>query len=244
MDAYRHPGGAAARHSVEGVALLAALDAHRRAVRTERARRYRVGWSSLALAVLVGVRLVQGDPVPGPPQPSPAAAVRPAPAASGPAASTDPAPLAVARPDAVRIPAIGVDAPLRAVGYDPRGRLDAPPPTEPGTAGWFSAGPSPGERGAAVLTGHVDTRTGPAVFYSLGSLVHGDTIEVTRGDGRTAVFTVDGVEVLPREGFPAERVYGDTGRPELRLLTCGGTFEEATGYDANVVVFAHLTGVR
>ncbi|MGX2993951.1 class F sortase [Streptomyces sp. JNUCC 64] len=239
-DRYRYPGhraGGAAR----GAALLAAFDPHRLEGRAARSRRHRAGWSSVALAVLIGVRMVQGDPVTGPPQPAPAAAVRPAPAASPGGA---PEPLAVARPERVRIPAVGVDAPLQDVGYGPGGQIDAPEATRPDTAGWFAEGPAPGERGTAVLTGHVDTRDGPAVFYPLGSVVPGNTVEVTRSDGRTAVFTVDGVEVLPRDAFPAERVYGDTGRPELRLITCGGTYVGEAGYDANVVVFARLTAVR
>ncbi|MFE9661333.1 class F sortase [Streptomyces sp. NPDC005955] len=238
MDPYpRRP----ARCSAEGEALLAALDVHRRAARARVDRRYRVGWSSLALAVLVGVRLVQGDPVAGPPQPAPAAAVRPAPSATAPAGAE---PLTVARPVRVQVPSVRVDAPLLDVGYDPQGQIEAPVPTRPDTAGWFSEGPTPGERGTAVITGHVDTRTGPAVFYSLGLLRPGETVEVPRADGRTAVFTVDGVETLKREGFPAERVYGDTGRAELRLITCGGSYAGESGYDANVVVFAHLTGER
>ncbi|MFD7547903.1 class F sortase [Streptomyces sp. NPDC059578] len=243
MDPYpRRP----ARYSAEGEALLAALDVHRRAARARVDRRHRVGWSSLALAVLVGVRLVQGDPVAGPPQPAPAAAVRPAPSAtaSAGAAQAGAEPLTVARPARVQVPSIRVDAPLLDVGYDPQGQIEAPAPTRPDTAGWFSEGLTPGERGTAVITGHVDTRTGPAVFYSLGLLRPGETVEVPRADGQTAVFTVDGVETFKREGFPAERVYGDTGRPELRLITCGGSYAGESGYDANVVVFAHLTGVR
>ncbi|MFJ4773703.1 class F sortase [Streptomyces uncialis] len=226
----------------EGEALRAALAAHERASRAETGRRLRVGWSSMALAVLVGIRLVQGEPPAEPPRPTPAAAVRAAP--SGPAAQSAHAPLAVSRPARVLVPAVGVDAPLQDIGYDPRGQIAAPPPDRPDLAGWFAQGPAPGERGTAVITGHVDTRTGPAVFYPLGALDKGATVEVPRADGRTALFTVYGIEVLKRDGFPSERVYGDLGRAELRLITCGGTYTGEAGYDANVVVFATLSGVR
>jgi hypothetical protein len=89
----------------------------------------------------------------------------------------------------------------------------------------------------------VDNDSGPAVFYSLGSLARGARIEVARADGLTAVFTVYGVELYAQRDFPAEAVYRDTAHPELRLITCGGRYAPGTGYEGNVVVFARLTGV-
>ena len=109
-------------------------------------------------------------------------------------------------------------------------------------AGWYQAGTTPGETGTAVIAGHVDNADGPAVFYRLGALKKGDTIEVRRRDGSTAVFTVHAVEVYDARAFPDEKVYGAAPRPELRVITCGGGYSRSTGYRGNVVVFAHLTG--
>lgn len=122
--------------------------------------------------------------------------------------------------------------------------MDAPPPQERNLAGWYEGSPTPGSRGTAVLDGHVDNKEGPAVFYELGSLEPGRHIEVDRADGRTAVFTAYGVEVVNKDDFPAARVYGPKGEAELRVITCGGGFSKTTGYDGNVVVFARLTEVR
>jgi sortase (surface protein transpeptidase) len=154
-------------------------------------------------------------------------------------------PLSTARPLRVDIPSIGVHAPIVARGLDSAGGVDPPPYTTPEVAGWWGAGPAPGAKGAALLVGHVDTPTRPAVFYGLSSVVRGALVEVTRSDGTVAEFTVEGVEVVDKAGFRADRVYGSDGRPELRLITCGGTFDRVKReYSANVVVFAALTGTR
>jgi sortase (surface protein transpeptidase) len=110
-------------------------------------------------------------------------------------------------------------------------------------AGWFTPGPTPGQFGPAVIAGHVDSTTGPAVFYRLGELQPGATVAVGRQDGTTATFVVDRVERYPKDRFPTSKVYGNTtNRAELRLITCGGSFDQATGhYRDNVVVYAHLT---
>jgi sortase (surface protein transpeptidase) len=130
------------------------------------------------------------------------------------------------------------------LGLTPQGSLDVPPPERKNLAGWYEAGTSPGERGTAVVAGHVDNAEGPAVFYDLGALRKGGTVEVDRLDGRTAVFTVDAVEVYDSRAFPDAKVYGAARRPELRVITCGGGYSQTTGYQGNVVVFAHLTGSR
>ncbi|MFD8900648.1 class F sortase [Streptomyces ardesiacus] len=147
-------------------------------------------------------------------------------------------------PDRVRIPAIGVDAPLTGLGLTDTGSLDVPPAEKKNLAGWYEAGTTPGERGTAVVAGHVDNARGPAVFYRLGALKKGSTIEVDRRDGGLAVFTVDAVEVYAADAFPDEKVYSAADRPELRVITCGGAYSRSTGYQGNVVVFAHLTGSR
>lgn len=94
------------------------------------------------------------------------------------------------------------------------------------------------------MAGHLDTRLGPAVFHRLDTLSPGAGVEVDREDGRTALFTVDAVESHPKDRFPDEKVYGASGRPELRLITCGGDWSKDTGYRANTVVYATLTGTR
>ncbi|MFE7511295.1 class F sortase [Streptomyces sp. NPDC057540] len=154
------------------------------------------------------------------------------------------APLTRSRPVKVAIPALFVEAPLIPLRLDSRGRLGAPPLDQPMSAGWHQAGPSPGERGTAVLVGHRDTLTGPAVFLSLKALRRGDTVKVTRADRTAAVFTVDDVTTYAKDTFPDRKVYGPTGRAELRLITCGGRFDKKDGYDANVVAFAHLTALH
>ncbi|MFD6080274.1 class F sortase [Streptomyces hydrogenans] len=160
-----------------------------------------------------------------------------------PASPAPPAPLARSRPTLLAVPAITIEASAMDIGLDRSGRLGVPPVDDPGKVGWYARGPAPGERGTAVMVGHRDTRTGPAVFLDLDSLGPGNTVRVARADGRVAVFTVDKVRTYPKSAFPDEEVYGSTDRPELRLLTCGGAYDRGAGYDANIVVFAHLTGV-
>ncbi|WP_031040904.1 class F sortase [Streptomyces sp. NRRL F-5650] len=155
------------------------------------------------------------------------------------------APLGAARPQRLEIPALGTAAPVLARGLDTKGAIEPPPFDQPGAVGWYEAGVTPGAAGTALLVGHVDTETQPAVFYRLSSLEPGQTIRVLRDDARTAEFTVDDIQVLTRDGFDAQQAYGprDTGRAELRLITCGGTFDRTTdSYTANVVVSAYLTG--
>ncbi|GAA3005344.1 class F sortase [Streptomyces fulvorobeus] len=153
------------------------------------------------------------------------------------------APLVPSRPLKVTIPAIFIEAPVTGLGLDAKGRLKAPPLSKPKLTGWYERGPSPGEDGTALLVGHRDTRTGPAIFLNLNALRRGDKVNVVRADRRTAVFTVDAVKTYTKDKFPDDKVYGETGRPELRLLTCGGRFDAKAGYSANVVVFAHLTAL-
>lgn len=193
-----------------------------------------------ALSLAIGAWLLasgsEGRP---PPQPS-AAQARAGTGADAPAA----APLSPSPPDRIRIPSIRVDAPLMGLGLTRSGSLDVPPPEKKNLAGWYEAGTTPGETGTAVVAGHVDNAVGPAVFYDLGALARGRTIEVDRRDGSVAVFTVDAVQVYEAKDFPDEKVYGAARRPELRVITCGGPYSRSTGYQGNVVVFAHLTGSR
>jgi sortase (surface protein transpeptidase) len=131
------------------------------------------------------------------------------------------------------------------VGLDVAGALRTPPRSKPVFSGWYGDGTAPGSAGTAIATGHVDTPEGsPGVFYDLGDLTVGATIEISRADRRTAVFTVRAVELYDRKTFPSKKVYGSSGQPELRLITCGGAYTKRTGYQSNVVVFATLTAVK
>ncbi|MET9494369.1 class F sortase [Streptomyces sp. NPDC006552] len=160
-----------------------------------------------------------------------------------PAAAPAAPPLPAARPTRVQIPAIRVDAPLTDLNLADDGRLAAPPEDDPKLAGWWSQGPSPGSEGTAIIAGHVDLPSGPAVFYDLGTLRPGMRIDVPRQDHVTAHFTVDAVDVYDASDYPDDKVYADTGRPELRLITCGGGYDHRRQrYNGNVVISAHLTG--
>jgi hypothetical protein len=199
------------------------------------------GWV-IAVAVCAGLWLVQnGSANVTPPVPSAAEAF-----AAGPHHHTDAAadPLPPSPPVHLRIPEIRVDAPVTRLGLDSKGSLEVPPAADRNLAGWYRDGTSPGAKGTAIVAGHVDNAKGPSVFYNLGALKKGHRIEVARQDGRTAVFTIDAIEVYGTAAFPDEKVYGSRGRAELRVITCGGGFTKKTGYQGNVVAFAHLIGVR
>lgn len=118
-------------------------------------------------------------------------------------------------------------------------------PTDYADVGWWRDGPPPGAPGSSVLVGHVDSPTGPAVFYGLSALVDGDTILVRRADNSTATFRVASTELVSRADFPSEQVYRRDGRPTLSLLTCGGTYDQGLGqYDSNVLVTAYLVDAK
>ena len=146
-----------------------------------------------------------------------------------------------ADPVRIRIPAIGVDAPVQRLTVDQNGVLP-PPDTYDGT-GWWRDGPEPGERGPAVIAGHVDSKRGPAVFFRLPDLGKGDRIFVDRADGTIAVFTAQRIERHDKNTFPTDAVYGDTPDSQLRLITCGGKFDRKHHrYVDNVIVFAIRSG--
>ncbi len=156
-------------------------------------------------------------------------------------------PAAVSRVDAdaadpvrVYVDAIGVDAPIIALGLDGSGALEVPDGVD--ETGWWTGGPEPGEQGPAVIAGHVDSTRGPAVFYRLGELQPGDVVSVVRTDGTRVDFTVQRIEQHAKAEFPTESVYAPTTGAELRLVTCGGAFDRSSGhYVDNVIVFAERT---
>ncbi|MER7945516.1 class F sortase [Streptomyces sp. NBC_01685] len=176
--------------------------------------------------------------------PAASASASPAPSAS---ASATKAPLGLppSDPKRISIKSIAVDAPFTPLSIGSSGQLDAPPANDANLAGWFKDGATPGERGTSVVAGHVDTKTGPAVFLLLSTLKAGNTVDITREDGVVATFKVDSIETFSKADFPNERVYDDTGSAQLRLITCGGVYDKKKkDYEDNVVVFAHLASTK
>ncbi|MEY9861335.1 sortase (surface protein transpeptidase) [Catenulispora sp. GAS73] len=194
----------------------------------------------IAVAVVVAGAKLLGNGVTalsGPPSPTQGALFG---SWSGPAA----APLERSVPLRVQVPSVGIDAPLIRLGLDRDGAVAVPPMSVPTEAGWFTGDPTPGERGAAVIVGHVDTEYGRAVFYPLGNVQPGALVIVDRADKKHAQFRVTSVEVVDKDRFPAQRVYGsdDNGTPQLRIITCGGAFD-GKHYADNLVVYTQLVGV-
>jgi hypothetical protein len=142
-----------------------------------------------------------------------------------------------APPVRIQIPAIGVSAKVIALGLNRNGTIQTPKAWD--EAGWYKPGPEPGERGPAVVVGHVDSKSGPAVFYRLRALRRGDMIRIARRDGSAVRFRVQRTERSPKSDFPTRRVYGPSRGAALRLVTCGGSFNASTGhYVDNTIVYA------
>ena len=140
-------------------------------------------------------------------------------------------------PRRVSVERLGVDSDLTGLRVQADGTLQVPEDAD--QVGWHRGGTPPGDVGPAVLVGHVDSYEGPGVFYRLRELQPGDRVTVTRVDGSAVEFEVYGLETMAKESFPTDRVYGATEGPELRLITCGGGFDETTrSYADNVVVYA------
>jgi sortase (surface protein transpeptidase) len=140
-------------------------------------------------------------------------------------------------PVEVEVPAVDISARVVPLGLTDGGALEVP--EDFSTAGWWAAGPEPGERGAAVITAHIDSKTGPAAFYTLADASPGDKVYVHRKDGSTATFVIDRVGQYPKDDFPTHQVYDKTPGPTLRLITCGGTFDDSIGhYRDNIVAYA------
>ncbi|MFE7901977.1 class F sortase [Streptomyces sp. NPDC057424] len=215
-------------------------------------RRFRtvvtVLWAAAALALTVSLFGGRGESpdAAGPPHAPPAVAATSAvpdtptsatphrPAASGPH-------LPRSRPVRLLIPKISVDAPFTDLAIGRSGQLEPPPPDDTNLVGWYAKGHTPGEAGTAIIAGHVDTTTSPAVFAGLSELKKGDRFQVARADGSKATFVVDATESYDKDAFPSDRVYGDTPDAQVRLITCAGSYDrQARDYTENLVVFAHL----
>jgi len=202
-----------------------------------------LGLGLVAVAIAVGGHGPEAGSVPV----AAAAPASPAPASSA-AASPAPAPAVVAltsappergdlHPTEVRLPTLDVRSALVDLDVGPDGTLT--PPADPARAGWYVRGGVPGLPGPTVIAGHVDSQSGPAVFYRLDELGPGDRVEVTRSDGQVFAYRVATVETRPKTDFPTARVYGPTPGPELRLITCGGEFDRSSRhYTDNVIVTA------
>jgi sortase (surface protein transpeptidase) len=142
-------------------------------------------------------------------------------------------------PVRVEIPRIAVASSLEQLGRAPDRTVQVP--SDWNVAGWYAGGPRPGDPGSAVILGHVDSKRGPAVFFRLRQLRRGDAITITRADGSSVRFVVERTEQYPKRRFPTDEVYYPTLTPALRLVTCGGQFDYATGhYRSNVIVFATM----
>lgn len=207
--------------------------------------RLRTAISGVAAAVLTGagaVLLWHGlASGPSAPSLSAPAAIAASPSPSGASASRADLVRAIPRtvPTRIAIPAIGVNAPVTPEGTDAAGALQMPPLSARNLAGWWDGGAAPGQKGPAVIAGHVDSVDQPLVFWKLRDLKPGDQVTV---DPARVTFTVTRITQVPKSSFPTQSVYGATKDPELRLVTCGGTFDSDTGhYLSNVIVYATET---
>ncbi|WP_067029761.1 class F sortase [Streptomyces dysideae] len=190
-------------------------------------------WSAVALVLTVS--LLGGQDEPSDPGRAPYAAP------ASPAAHPVGKHLPRSRPTRLLIPKISVDAPFTDLAIGRSGQLQPPPADDTNLVGWYAKGVSPGETGTSIIAGHVDTATSAAVFANLGKLEKGDRFQVARADGRQATFVVDSAETFDKDDFPNDRVYADTPRALVRLITCAGDYDRAVkDYTANLVVFAHL----
>lgn len=158
--------------------------------------------------------------------------------------TSDVEPLSASEPTSIEISAIDVTSPLHPLGLRDDGTLDVPSGDRFDEAAWYDGSVTPGEAGVSVIEGHVTSGRGvPSIFFDLGALEPGDRVEVDRADGSTATFEVYALDTFPKDGFPTGRVFGNSTTPELRLITCGGDWDEAAqAHVDNIVVFAEYVG--
>lgn len=167
---------------------------------------------------------------PTPPRPTPT----PSPTAT-PTPSPTPQP-PVGAPTRLRIPAIGVDASVESVGLTADGAMDVP--KNYANVAWYNLGPKPGAAGNSVIAGHVDSKTGPAVFWDLRKLRPGDEVFVLGADGIERRFVVTAMQVYKRDAAPLEKIFGAAPGTHLNLITCAGVFDRTRKeYDSNLIVY-------
>ncbi len=216
---------------------------------TSRATDHRWGFTApavVALLLLAGCGSADSTSAPGTPAATSPAAVAtpdavPSTPAAAPSAATEPAVLPASAPVTLEIPSIGVRTDLLRLGLRENRSLEVPPDGPGAPAGWYDQSPTPGDRGPAVMLGHVNaTDGGKGVFADLRTLKAGDRISVTREDGTTAVFVFQRGEAYRKDEFPTLTVYGNTPGAEIRLITCDGYNPDTGEFDDNYVVYATL----
>jgi LPXTG-site transpeptidase (sortase) family protein len=144
-------------------------------------------------------------------------------------------------PVTLHIAKIGVNSSLVPLCLNPDRTVMVPPVDHPEQAGYYALGYRPGDKGSAVILGHVDGDRQLGVFHSLSRLTKGDKIVVDRADGSKVTFAVDKTETILKDDFNPAKVYGPAAQPELKLISCGGRYSKlADGYLANVITSAHL----
>lgn len=155
------------------------------------------------------------------------------------AAKTAPAAHPELLPVTIRIPGIALSAPIVKTGLEANGALHVP--SSPDLTGWYELGPKPGEVGPAVITGHLDSASGPGVFFNLHKTKPGDEVDIVRDDGSIAVFKIDKLESYPQNNFATQKVYGAIATAGLRIITCSGVYSKTSGhYSDDLVVYATL----
>lgn len=193
--------------------------------------------AALSTVALAGVVQLTGSPAEWAPARTGAAAASSTDRGTPPTAESR-----ASRPVRLQIPVIDVDTRLITLGLQPDGTIEVPDTED--VAGWYRHSPIPGSLGPAIIAGHVNSRTEPGVFVRLHELGRGDGVRVTRADGTAALFRVERVQRYPKAAFPTTAVYGNIDHAGLRLITCGGSFNESTGhYRDNVVVFASFVEI-
>lgn len=195
--------------------------------------------------VLAGVAaLLLAGCATGPPAQRPEAVATGSVAASPTDGSTSPSAAPVelmpeSTPVRLQVPSIGVDTGLMDLGLQPDGTMDVPP--DGALAGWYTKAPTPGEIGPAIIAAHVDWNGQPGVFYNLDQLKPGDEASVQRQDGTTAIFQITRIEQYPKDNFPTDAIYGNLDYAGLRLITCGGDFDQRVrSYEDNIIAYARL----
>ena len=192
-----------------------------------------------ALLTVVGCAGGQFDAGNSQPHPSSRQSANSAQSTSDSAHSEKVPPTAAQRPVRLEIPSISVNIDIIDLGLDTDGTLEVPPDGK--AAGWYTGAPAPGEVGPAIIAGHVDWEGTDGVFFDLRNLEPGADIIVTRADGSRTVFTATSIEHFPKDDFPTDVVYGDLDHPGLRIITCGGSFDEtARSYTDNIIAFADI----
>jgi LPXTG-site transpeptidase (sortase) family protein len=204
---------------------------------------YRAGRHALGVTAVVLIAVTTAGCGGGSKKP-PAQVVQPQPPAPAPSSSRPAAPakpMTRSIPSRLRIPKLHVNSPIMKLGLNADHTIQVPPLSQPKMTGWWQGGPTPGEKGAAVILGHNVGNGHASVFEKLGTLKPGDTVQVTRSNGTVATFQITKSEEIAKSRFPTEKVYGKLSYPGIRLITCGGRFDASWGHHVdNIIVYGKL----